>query len=139
MSNGSSSLDWPSDFARTDPADREPYPHNFRVELREAFRNVLAELEHRDVENARVESAANHLANDPNIPYADANPDDPGVVAYYSKGGQEFAVPCDRWDSLRDNAQAIAKYLNAKRALERYGVETVSGTSEMVTQVYSSG
>jgi hypothetical protein len=66
----------------------------------------------------------------------DASPTDPGVVAYYDKGDQGYAVPCDRWTSVRDNAQAIAKYLNAKRALERYGVETVANTTEMTTQVY---
>jgi len=38
---------------------------------------------------------------------------------------------------LRDNAQAIAKYLDAKRALERYGVGTIG--SEFETQALPSG
>jgi hypothetical protein len=136
MTADSSELDWPVGFRRTDPDEREPYPHNFRVETRQAFRNILDELAHRDATNVRIESAANHLANHPNLPHQNADPVDPGVVAYFEQGSTGFAVPCDRWDNVRDNAQAIAKYLNAKRALERYGVETVENTSELVTQVY---
>ena len=90
-----------------------------------------------DAVNIEVETAAPHTAKKPHRPYADRDPDDPGVVVYFEREGQGFAVPCDRWSNLRDNAQAIAKYLNAKRALERYGVSTVAG--EMSTQALPSG
>jgi len=135
MSNQTNSLDWPDGFDRTAPEDRRPYPHNFRVETREAFTNILQELNKRDVENIRIKSSANHLSDRPNLPYASASPDDPGVVAYFEQSNQKYAVPCDQWDNLRDNAQAIAKYLSAKRALKRYNVETVEN-NEMVTQIY---
>jgi hypothetical protein len=126
-------LDWPDGFSRTKPSEREPYPHDFRVDIRQAFRNILAELSKRDVDDVRIESAASHLKDNPNLPYANANPDDPGVVAYFTRNGTQYAVPCDQWDNLRDNAQAIAKYLNAKRALERYAVKTVENKTEMAT------
>lgn len=137
MCANESNLDWPTGFARTKSTEREPYPHTFRVEIRQAFKNILDELHKRDVYDVRIESSAPHLKDNPNLPYANADPDDPGVVAYFTQNGTEYAVPCDRWDSLRDNAQAIAKYLNAKRALDRYGVETVEDKTEMTTQVYN--
>jgi hypothetical protein len=39
-----SELDWPAEFERTDPSDREPYSGGFRVTRSEAFQNVLDEL-----------------------------------------------------------------------------------------------
>ncbi|WP_153952299.1 J domain-containing protein [Halosegnis longus] len=130
-------LDWPDDFDRTPASDREPYPHRFRVSRSQAFDNIVEELGKLGAVNVRVETAAPHTSKAPHRPYADRDPDHPGVVAYFERGGDGFAVPCDRWDRLRDNAQAIAKYLDAKRAIERYGVATVG--TEMSTQALPSG
>ena len=129
-------LERPEGFERTPVADREPYPHGFRVSRTRAFDNVLEELRNMDARNVQVETAAPHTQAQPHRPYADRDPDNPRVVVYFERGGHQFAVPCDRWDCLRDNAQAIAKYLNAKRALERYGVQTVE--SEFSTQALPS-
>jgi hypothetical protein len=127
-----SELDWPPGFERTPPEEREPYPHGFRVSRAEAFDGILAELELMGAVNVRVETAAPHTQAQPHRPYADRDPDDPGVVVYCDLEGQGVAFPCDRWDTLRDNARAITKYLDAKRALDRYGVQTVG--SEFETQ-----
>jgi hypothetical protein len=118
-------LDWPSGFNRTPPEEREPYPHNFKVTRAVAFESIRSEIEKIDVEEWRVETAAPHTQKHPYRPYEDRDPDDPGVVVYFVRDGDQHAVPCDRWDTLRDNARAIAKYLDAKRAIGRYGVETV--------------
>ncbi|QSX00883.1 J domain-containing protein [Haloterrigena alkaliphila] len=130
-------LEWPEGFERTPADDRESYPHGFRVSRSTAFDNILEELRKMDARNVQVKTAAPHTQAAPHRPYADRDPDDPGVVIYFEGDGQQFAVPCDRWNNLRDNAQAIAKYLNAKRALERYGVQTVE--SEFSTQALPSG
>ncbi|GGN84431.1 J domain-containing protein [Haloarcula pellucida] len=131
-------LDWPDGFDRTDPGDREPYPHGFRVTRSQAFDNILEELRKMDgARNVQLDTGAEHQQRNPNKPYANASYDDPGVVARFERDGQQFAVPCDRWDNPRDNAQAIAKYLDAKRALERYGVETVD--DEFATQALPGG
>jgi len=131
------SLDWPDEFERTPDAERTPYPHGFQLTRREAFESILDELQRMDVRNVQVETAAPHTAKNPSIPYKDRNPEDPGVVVYFERDSRQFAVPCDRWDNLRDNARAIALYLDAKRALERYGVQTVE--SEFTTQALPSG
>jgi hypothetical protein len=130
-------VDWPEGFDRTPESKRERYPHGFRVSRTQAFDNIVEECRKMGAVNVEVETAAPHTAKHPHQPYADRDPDDPGVVVYFDREGREFAVPCDRWDNLRDNAQAIAKYLNAKRALERYGVQTIE--SEMSTQQLPPG
>lgn len=130
-------VEWPDGFERTDERQREPYPHGFRVDRRQAFENILEELKKLGAEEVRIDSGATKKTVNPNALSQDANPDDPSVVVYFSKDGQDFAVPCDKWDNVRDNAQAIAKYLDAKRALDRYGVKTVE--SEFTTQKLPPG
>lgn len=134
--DGGSRLDWPAEFDRTPADEREPYPHGFRISRSRAFDNILEELRKMDARNVQVKTAAPHTQAEPHRPYADRTPDDPGVVVYFERDGQQFAVPCDQWDNLRDNAQAIAKYLDAKRAIQRYGVSTVG--SEYQTQALPS-
>lgn len=137
MPSSTSHLDWPEGFERTDPSDREPYPHGFRVTRSQAFDNVLTELRRMDATNVQLDTGAQHQKTNPNKPYANASFDDPGVVVRFEVEGQQYAVPMDRWDNPRDNAQAIAKTLEAKRALTRYGVETIE--SEYQTMALPSG
>ncbi|ELZ38992.1 J domain-containing protein [Halorubrum tebenquichense] len=132
-----SGLDWPAGFDRTPESERRRYHGGFEVDRRTAFDSILEELEKMDAVNVEVKTAAPHTTKKPHQPYKDRDPDDPGVVVYFDRDGQRFAVPCDRWNNLRDNARAIAKYLDAKRAIERYGVATVE--TEMSTQALPSG
>jgi len=133
-----SELDWPDGFERTDADDRRRYPGGFEVSRTTAFDSILEEIDKIDgAMNVRIETAAPHTAKHPHRPYTDRDPDDTGVVAYYDREGQGYAVACDRWDNLRDNARAIALYVDAKRAIERYGVATVG--SEFDTQALPSG
>ena len=125
-------LDWPDGFDRTGPSEREPYPHGFRVTRSQAFSNILDELRKMDARDVQFDTGTEHQKRNLNKPYANRGFDDPGVVVRFERDGQQFAVPYDRWDNSRDNAQAIPRYLNAKRALERYGIETVG--REFATQ-----
>lgn len=127
-----SDLDWPEGFDRTPAADRRRYPGHFEVSRSRAFDSIVEELEKMDAVNVQVETAAPHTAKHPHRPYQDREPDDPGVVVRWERDGRGYVAPCDRWDNLRDNARAIALYLDAKRAIERYGVSTLEG--EFATQ-----
>jgi hypothetical protein len=100
-----SEIEWVDGFERTDPDDREPNPHGYRVPRHIAFENILDELWKMDARNVQVETAAPHTKDEPHRPYSDRHPDDPGVVVYFERDGQQFAVPCDRWDNLRDDAR----------------------------------
>jgi hypothetical protein len=53
-------------------------------------------------------------------------PDDPGACVYFSLKGKPHALPCDTYHRVADNIAAIAKHIEATRAIERYGVATMA-------------
>lgn len=53
----------------------------------------------------------------PNKPYSNSQFDDPGVVVRFERDGQQYVIPCDRWDNPPDNGRAIAHYIDAKWAI----------------------
>lgn len=123
------SLDWPDAFPRTPPHDREPYSGGFTVTRSTAFQNVLDELRTWDgITDVQLESGAEHQKRNPNKPYANASFEDPGVVVYFTKDGEQMAAACDRWDNPRDNAQDLYHYLHETRMQELRG--TVTAESE---------
>jgi len=124
-----SSIDWPDSFERTPPHEREPYSGGFQVTRSTAFQNVLDELRGWEgVTDVQLDSGAEHQKRDPNKPYANASYDDPGVVVYFTKDGEQMAAACDRWDNPRDNAQDLYHYLHETRMQELRG--TVTAESE---------
>ncbi|WP_135363434.1 J domain-containing protein [Halosimplex halophilum] len=129
-----SRIDWPEGYDRTDPDGREPYPGNITLDHAEAFRSIPEELEAWGATLDRVEFAATAYANDSNIPHKSADPDDPGVAVYFRRVDEHadrgYALACDRWDSLRDNARAIALYVRRKRLAERCEVATAESEFE---------
>ncbi|ADQ68470.1 J domain-containing protein [Halogeometricum borinquense] len=127
MSDGTAQgeLDWPPEFERTPADERRSYPHGFEVTRSEAFDSVLKQLRRMDAKNVRLDTDAEHQKRNPNKPYANSSFDDPGVVVRFEHDGEQYAMPMDKWDNPRDNARAIALTLKAKRALTRYGVETI--------------
>lgn len=131
------SYNWPEGVERTPESERRPYPHNFQVTQTQAFRNILTELGRMDATDVKVQTAAKHREDNPAMPYKNAHPEDATVVVWCSAEGQDLVFPCDAWDSLRDNAQAIAKHIAAYRALDRYGVQTTQ--SKFAAQALPSG
>lgn len=124
-----SNLDWPDLFERTDPRARKPYPGGFRVTRSVAFQNVLDELRGWDgVTDVQLDSGAEHQKRNPNKPYANSSFEDPGIVVYFTKNGEEMAAACDAWDNPRDNAQDLYHYLHETRMQEQRG--TVTAESE---------
>jgi hypothetical protein len=55
-----------------------------------------------------------------------AEPSDPGVALYFDLGCKPHCMPCDTYDRVADNIAAIAKHIEATRAIDRFGVATVS-------------
>ncbi|KAB2689706.1 J domain-containing protein [Brucella tritici] len=51
-----------------------------------------------------------------------AEPKDRGVALYFHLVDKPHCLPCDRYDRVADNIAAIAKHIEATRAIERYGV-----------------
>ena len=52
-------------------------------------------------------------------------PDDPGVALYFDLKGEPHCLPCDTYKRVADNIAAIAKHIEATRAIERYGVASI--------------
>jgi hypothetical protein len=61
------------------------------------------------------------LRND-GLPYANSRePNDPGVAVYFRYGKREMCFACDAYVTVRENAYAIAKSIEALRGIERWG------------------
>lgn len=48
-------------------------------------------------------------------------PEDPGVAVYFTYKKRRVAFACDRWKTVEDNMQAIAKTIDALRGIARWG------------------
>ncbi|MFB6085562.1 MAG: J domain-containing protein [Halodesulfurarchaeum sp.] len=120
-----SDIDWPAEIERTPEDDRENYPHGFGVSRREAIEHLLEQLRKMDATDVQIDTAADHQSRNPNLPYSEAQAEDPGIVVRYKLDGTPHIVAMDKWTSLRDNARAVGLTLESKRALTRYGVESV--------------
>lgn len=112
---------WPQGWKRT----ARPTPAKFaRQTIAGATHAVLAELKRLEARDVRVDHDL-QLRRD-GLPYSDQKqPDDRGVVVYFTtKTGRKIAMPCDRWERVEHNLWAIAKTLEAKRGIERWGTAT---------------
>lgn len=123
-------IDWPAWAGRTAPGEREETP-KYSVTETEAFDRLEAELLDRvGADDWRLSTAAAHRKGD-GMPYADANPDDPGVVVRWQRDGAEYCVACDRYTTVRDNARTIGLYVEEKRKMSNRPVRT--GQDEFAT------
>lgn len=56
-------------------------------------------------------------------PVANAKePDDTGAAVYFKLNGRTVCLACDRWRKLWENLYAIARTIEAMRAVDRWGV-----------------
>lgn len=123
-------IDWPPFAERTPPRQRE-YTSKYSVTKHEAISRLETELLDRvGADDWRLSTAAPHRKSD-GLPYADANPDDPGTVARWTKDGEQYAVACDRYTDLRDNVRTIGLYVEEKRKMSDRPVKT--GHDEFAT------
>lgn len=121
------SLQWPSHLERTLPVERTPN-RNFEVTLTTAIEDLEAELERLGVDDWHLETALDHQRQNPNYPYANQpEPTDPGVVCRWEMDGERYAVACDAYTRVRDNARAIGLYVREKRKMEARPVTTGRG------------
>lgn len=107
-------LAWPVGWPRTAARQSGPY----RTELSTALNNLRSQL--------RLlcgETAARTLVLSSNYTLGSDNPADPGVVAYFTWEREAMAIPCDRWQKIAHNCQAIALTIEAMRAMERHGAK----------------
>lgn len=63
---------------------------------------------------------------DGSIRSGQAQPADPGVALYFTLDGKPICMPCDTYTKAEQNIAAIAKHIEATRAIERYGVASLA-------------
>ena len=123
-------LEWPHGVERT----KKPQKSAFRVTPDTAQGNLYRELRLLGARNIVV-SSNSPLRNDGRamaIARGRPQPLHPGVVVYFALNGKPKFEKCDHWNAVCDNMQAIAKTIEAKRAIERY---KASSMDDMVRDV----
>ena len=115
-------LHWPAHWPRTE------YPQRARFDTSQdrAQRGILFELDLMGVSGESIVISTNLELRRDGLPYTRQRyMNDPGVAVYFVRDGQQLCIPCDKWDRIQDNMQAIRKTLEALRGLERWGAKTM--------------
>ncbi len=109
-------LSWPFGWKRT----KNPGPSQFKTEPGRATSGLTQELLRLGASKVIISSNAQYR-ND-GMPYArQATIHDCGVAVYFNRKGKDMVFACDTYWSLHDNIHAIAKTIEALRAIERWG------------------
>jgi hypothetical protein len=126
-------LQWPANFPRTKPEDRQParfHGGGKPLTIAAGRDRILSEISvfTRVGQSFRIDpdqvviSSDVPLRRDGKPASGRRMPDDPGVCVYLYLDGKPQNFPCDRWDRVADNMAAIAAHLDAMRGMERWGV-----------------
>jgi hypothetical protein len=119
-------IDWPEGFERTPSTDRHKN-RNFQATLGKTTKDLATEMDRLDPDQWRA-SIANQHTKANTLPHHDANPDDPAFVLRWSEDGEQFAVACDAYSRLRDNAREVYLWVHETRMRGNRAV--VTGESE---------
>ena len=109
-------LTWPAGWKRT----KNPGPSQFKTEPGRATTGLTNELLRLGASKVIISSNAQYR-ND-GMPYArQAAMHDCGVAVYFNRKGKDMVFACDTYWNLHENIHAIAKTIEALRAIERWG------------------
>jgi hypothetical protein len=125
-------LSWPTGRKRTDNWRRESAAFKTTMgKARDALLRQLRLLNARDI--VISSNVATYTRSGEVKMYADqsAAKEDPGVAVYYTWDGDQYALSCDKWNTVTDNLQALNKAVEAIRVIERWG------TGEMMKAAFS--
>jgi hypothetical protein len=118
-------LQWPAGWERT-PRARIHWSRFEKPSMEKAASEVFKQLRMMGVGNWNIIISTNIKVRADGIPYsAQKQPDDKGVAVYFKRKNKDVVFAADGYDRVEDNVWAIAKSLEALRAIERYGVAQV--------------
>lgn len=120
----SDSVNWPSGWPRT---ENPVYTSKYQVSLSRAFDEIESELDRIGADDFEYSFDAPSRKTDQR-PYANASPDTGAFVLRWTMDGDWYAVACDHYTKLRDNARTVGLWLREKRKMENRDVMT--GESE---------
>lgn len=133
-------LAWPVGWKRT-PADRrvrasfKSYGH--AMTPTKAREQLTRELQRLGVPFGQWALSTNvEIRSDGLLRGDRGEPTDPGAAIYFrmTAGGKPKVFACDKWNRVGDNIAAIARHIEALRAVDRYGV----GEMEQVLAGYTA-
>lgn len=111
-------LQWPEGWPRT----QNPKQSRFDTSLAVARDELLNELRLLGAKNVVINSNMK-LRND-GLPYSrQGYIHDVGIAVYFILNGRQQCIPCDKWNHIRDNVQAVRLTVAALRGLERWGAK----------------
>lgn len=111
-------LYWPEGWPRT----KYPQHARFQTKQNRAQMAIVRELNLLGATNIII--STNQEIRRDGLPYVNqSRMDDVGVAVYFDRDGSNQCIPCDKWLTLADNMQAIAKTIEALRGLERWGAK----------------
>jgi hypothetical protein len=119
-----SRLDWPPGQART-PAHERSRNNSYQASLTDTTADIATEMDRLDPDEWQVQTASGgRYVKDNGLPKHNANPEDPGVVLRWSKGGRSYAVACDDSPRLRDNLRTVYLWVHETRMRSQRPVVT---------------
>lgn len=111
-------LQWPAHWPRTE----EPRRAQFKTPFGYARDNLIREL--KLLKATDIVISSNMMIRQDGLPYAkQRQPEDPGIAVYFTLNGAQQCIPCDKWNTVQDNLQAIRLTVEALRGLERWGAK----------------
>jgi hypothetical protein len=122
-------LSWPIGRSRT-PAHQRKYGNLNKMPSGRVRQLLVSELQKMNVSSFVISS--NVSVRRDGLPYSgQREPEDTGVVLYFTRKGQDIAISCDAWQSVDANLRAIGLTIEAIRGMERWGTE------EMVDRAFN--
>lgn len=121
------SLDWPPELGERTPSGHRTTAYKFQATLGDTTKSLAAELDRMGVDDWRASIGNQHTKSN-TLPRHNADPDDPGFVLRWSKGGEQYAVGCDAYTRLRDNVREVYLWIHETRM--RGQREVVTGDAE---------
>lgn len=116
---------FPPGWERTPAYRRKRAQFDADLTIAAAYHGIQAEARRAGGRDLRVDQDLRMRRDDPKVPLSNQRqPEDPGVVVYFTIGTRKVALACDRWDRVEHNMRAIAYTLEAKRAVTRWGCAT---------------
>jgi hypothetical protein len=107
---------WPRDTPRT--ANRKS-GHRFQASFQDAYIHAKDEL--RKFGAIGVVISTDVPLRRDGLPYADGDPDDPGVVVYFTRGHHQYIFTCDLYQRVQWNMRSLGLAFAGMRAIERSG------------------
>lgn len=123
-------LAWPDGWPRTPPHQQIDGRYQFKKVGGDGYRRSYTFAQARDAlveELARMKArgvvlSTNFQLNSLGQPRGDRRrPYDEGIAVYFTRGGRQIAMACDRYQRAEENMNSVRLALDAMRQLERHG------------------